>query len=66
MNILSRILYEQNKELLKRIADDNFSEDEEKEKFINKYNKLNYVHLTIIKKENVNEYKKKYEKFSMR
>ena len=36
MNILSRVIYEQNKILLMKIADDQFTSDEEKEDFVKK------------------------------
>lgn len=64
MNILSRIIHEQNKILLEKIAIDIFSEDEERKKFITKYHKLNYAHLNTIKKDNIESYKKKYEKYN--
>ena len=62
MNILSRVIYEQNKILLMKIADDKFTSDEEKEAFIKKYHKLNYAHLNTIKKDNIESYKKKYSR----
>lgn len=61
-NILSRFIREQNKELLERIANDRFITDEEKEKFVNKYHKINYSYLHTMKKDNVDSYKKKYER----
>jgi len=60
MNILSRVIYEQNKILLMKIADDQFTSDEEKETFVKKYHKLNYAHLNTMKKDNIESYKKKY------
>jgi hypothetical protein len=62
MNILSRVIYEQNKILLMKIADDQFTSDEEKETFVKKYHKLNYTHLNTIKKDNIESYKKKYSR----
>ena len=53
MNILSRVIYEQNKILLMKIADDQFTSDEEKETFVKKYHKLNYAHLNTMKKDNI-------------
>lgn len=61
-NILSRFIREQNKELLERMANDKFPTDEEKVEFINKYHKINYSHLHIMKKDNVESYKKKYDR----
>lgn len=62
MNILSRVIYEQNKILLMKIADDKFTSDEEKQDFVKKYHKLNYAHLNTIKKDNIESYKKKYSR----
>ena len=61
-NILSRIIHGQNKILLERIAKDKFTTDEEREAFVNKYHKLNYAHLNTTKKDNLENYKKKYER----
>ena len=61
MNILSRVIYEQNKILLMKIADDQFTSDEEKP-FVKKYHKLNYAHLNTMKKDNIDSYKKKYSR----
>mgnify|MGYP001307218392 FL=1 len=62
MNILSRVIYEQNKILLMKIADDQFTSDEEKQEFVKKYHKLNYAHLNTMKKDNIESYKKKYSR----
>lgn len=62
MNILSRVIYEQNKMLLMKIADDHFTSDEEKDTFVKKYHKLNYAHLNTMKKDNIESYKKKYSR----
>lgn len=61
-NILSRFIREQNKELLERIANDRFTTDEEKKEFISKYHKINYSHLDKMKKDDVESYKKKFER----
>lgn len=62
MNILSRVIYEQNKMLLMKIANDQFTSDEEKDTFVKKYHKLNYAHLNTMKKDNIESYKKKYSR----
>jgi hypothetical protein len=59
-NILSRFIYEQNKDLLERIAKDKFTTDEERHGFIKKYHKLNYAHLNTVKKDNLESYQKKF------
>ena len=61
-NILSRFIHEQNKDLLERIAEDKFTTSEERDGFINKYHKLNYSYLNTPKKDNIESYKKKYER----
>lgn len=61
-NILRRYISVQNKELLERIAKDNFKTDEEIETFVNKYHKVNYSHLNKLKKDNVESYKKKFQR----
>ena len=42
MDILRDVIYEQNKDLLERIANDMYIEQEDKEKFIKKYHKKNF------------------------
>ena len=61
-NILSRLIYEQKKELLEKIADDKFNTVEEKENFVNKYHKKNYAYVHTMKKDNLENYKKKFER----
>ena len=59
-NFLEEIIYEQNKDLLERIAKDKFTTDEERHGFIKKYHKLNYAHLNTVKKDNLESYQKKF------
>lgn len=59
MDILKVILHEQNKELLTRIAEDQYVDPEDKQEFINKYHKLNFTNLTIMKRDNTPKYIKK-------
>lgn len=61
-NILSRLIYGQNKGLLEKIADDKFNTVEEKENFVNKYHKKNYSYIHTMKKDNLENYKKKFER----
>ena len=60
-NILNKIIIEQNKNLLKRIADDNFLNESEKQDFINKYSKLNYTLLQVVKKNIMSDYEKRLD-----
>lgn len=52
MDILKDIIYAQNKELLTRMANDLYNDDDQKEEFIQKYHKLNYCIITVSKKDN--------------
>ena len=51
MDILKDVIYQQNLELLKRISNDMFIDDEEKENFIKKYHKKNFAILIPIRKD---------------
>lgn len=53
-NIIEKLIYQQNKIFLEKIANDNYSNDDDKNKFIQKYLKFNYckynaVHNNVIK-----------------
>ena len=61
-NIISRFIYEQNNELLKRIANDRFSTVEERDDFVKKYYKKNYSYVNTIKKDNQEIYNRKNER----
>lgn len=58
-NILNKIIIEQNRNLLKKIAEDNFFNEDDKNNFINKYSKLNYTLLQVVKKEILPEHEKR-------
>ena len=51
MDILKDVIYQQNLELLKRISNDMFIDDEEKGNFIKKYHKKNFASLIPIRKD---------------
>lgn len=59
MDILKDIIYMQNEELLKRIANDKYNDPEEKEKFMKKYLKKNFCQPSIIKSDPTPRYVKK-------
>jgi|TARA_B110000495_G_C22656811_1_gene389059 hypothetical protein len=64
MDNIKIILELQNMNLLKKIAEDKFKDEEDKIKFIEKYNKINYRNFKIIYKNNnlINDYKKILDK----
>ena len=64
MDNIKKILEVQNLNLLKRIAEDKFVDEEEKIKFIKKYNKINYKKFKIVYNQNnlINDYKRIVDK----
>jgi hypothetical protein len=60
-DILNRVIIEQNKDLLKKIANDNFFNETDKQNFIDKYSKLNYTLLLVVKKNIMPEYEKRLD-----
>ena len=61
-NILRDIIFEQNKELLTRIANDNFENDEEKEAFIKEFHKKNFAFVNVSKSPLSEEYERKIKR----
>ena len=59
MEILREIIYEQNKELLERIANDKYIEQEDKENFMKKYHKKNFSCFKVNKREIIDKQIKK-------
>jgi hypothetical protein len=64
-NILRDIIFEQNRELLMRIANDNFESDEEKTSFMKEFHKKNYAYVNTAKSSKNEEYERKIKR-SMR
>tara|TARA_B100001094_G_scaffold332314_1_gene403858 strand:+ start:4906 stop:5106 length:201 start_codon:yes stop_codon:yes gene_type:complete len=64
MDNIKKILELQNINLLKKIAEDKFQDEEDKKNFIERYNKLNYRNYKIIYQKNnlINDYKKIIDK----
>ena len=60
MEEIKKILELQNISLLRKIAEDKFVDEEEKIKFIEKYNKINYKKFKIIYDQNnlINDYRR--------
>jgi len=61
-DIISNVILNQNKELLQKIADDTYDNDEDKAIFIHKYNKLNYTLLLVVKKDMFPVYEKRLKR----
>ena len=61
-DIISNVILNQNKELLQKIANDNYDNDEDKATFIQKYNKLNYTLLLVVKKDMFPVYEKRLKR----
>lgn len=61
-DIISNVILNQNKELLQKIANDNYDNDEDKSIFIHKYNKLNYTLLLVVKKDMFPVYEKRLKR----
>ena len=62
MKLIQKLILNQNRELLERIANDKFTMEEEKTDFINKYHKLGYTHLNMVKKNQSEIQNKKYKR----
>ena len=62
MDIFQEVLSQQNILLLSRIANDKFTHDKDKIKFIKKYNKYNYQKLKITKENRIKSYKKRIKR----
>jgi len=61
-NILRDIIFEQNKELLTRIANDHFEGDEEKEEFMKEFHKKNFAFVNVSKSSHSKEYERKVKR----
>ena len=59
MDIIQEVLSQQNILLLSKIANDKFTHEQDKIKFIKKYNKYNYQKLKITKENRIKSYKKR-------
>ena len=66
MDLITGIISEQNYELLKRISEKKYNNEEDRKKFINKYYKRNYLKLRIMNKNKIDEYKYKINTFNLR
>jgi len=62
MDIFHNCIKLQNLEILKKIADEKFINQVDKDEFIKKYNKINYQLLKTVKEDTIPVYEKKIKK----
>ena len=62
MDIFHHCIKLQNLEILKKIADEKFINQVDKDEFIKKYNKINYQLLKTVKEDMIPTYEKKIKK----
>ena len=62
MDIFHNCIKLQNLEILKKIADEKFINQVDKDEFIKKYNKINYQLLKTVKEDMIPTYEKKIKK----
>ena len=58
MDILRDIIYQQNYDLLQKIGNDKFNDDQQKKDFIQKYHKKNFSYMKPITKNIIPQYTK--------
>ena len=66
MDILKDVIYEQNKELLTRIANDKYNHEDEKDIFMKKYLKKNFTHNNVVRKDPTPKYEKSMKRLLIR
>ena len=66
MDILKDVIYEQNKELLTRIANDKYNHGDEKDIFMKKYLKKNFTHSKVVRKDPTPKYEKSMKRLLIR
>ena len=66
MDILKDVIYEQNKEMLTRIANDKYNHDAEKDKFMKKYLKKNFTHINLVRRDPTPKYEKSMRRLLIR
>ena len=63
--IIQEVLYQQNKELLQRIADDKYLHEDQKQEFIHKYHKKNFSYVQSIQRDVIPSYEKKISRLRL-
>ena len=66
MDILRDVMYEQNKEMLTRIANDKYNHEDDKGEFMEKYLKKNFTHLNVVRKDPTPKYEKSIKRLLIR
>ena len=66
MDILKDVIYEQNKEMLTRIANDKYNDEIDKDKFMKKYLKKNFTHINVVRKDPTPKYEKSIKRLLIR
>ena len=66
MDILKDVIYEQNKEMLTRIANDKYIDDIDKDKFMKKYLKKNFTHINVVLRDPTPKYEKSMRRLLIR
>ena len=66
MDILKDVIYEQNKEMLTRIANDKYIDEADKDKFMKKYLKKNFTHINVVRKDPTPKYEKSIKRLLIR
>ena len=66
MDILKDVIYEQNKEMLTRIANDKYIDEADKAKFMKKYLKKNFTHINVVRKDPTPKYEKSIKRLLIR
>lgn len=62
MELLSDIIYHQNKTFLEKIANDMFCDQQDKDRFIQKYHKKHFSFFQVKKQDKINSYQKTIER----
>jgi len=62
MELLSEIIYHQNKKFLEKIANDMFCDREDKDRFIQKYHKKHFSFFQVKKQDKTDSYQKTIER----
>ena len=65
-DILKDVIYEQNKEMLTRIANDKYIDDIDKDKFMKKYLKKNFTHINVVRRDPTPKYEKSMRRLLIR
>lgn len=65
-NFIEEIIYEQNKELLEKIAEEMYDSEENRKLFVKRYHKKNFAVFIQVNKDQINSQKKKCERIRLK